>query len=95
MAPHGQNDLFYSNVAEHPLKLACLNINSLKIKFQGVREIISSTIEIWLVWETKANEKFPQITVSNCQLPICTKIYKTCFGNGLCLYLNKILDVKQ
>lgn len=38
MAPHcGQNDLFYCNVAEHPLKLACYKKNNQKLKYCGTK----------------------------------------------------------
>ena len=36
-----------------------LNVNSLRNKFVAVDELIKNKIDVCLIWETKADESFP------------------------------------
>ena len=61
-----------------------LNINSIRSKFEYLKDFIGNNIDVFLISETKLNDSFPpgKFMINGYQVPF--RIYNT--GGGLLLY---------
>ena len=75
-----------------------LNVNSLRNKFQCLKDVIGQNIDIFLVSETKLNDLFPdaQFLIDGFRQPY--RKDRTAKGGGLMLYVNnnipsRVIDI--
>ena len=76
------------------LILGHLNINSLRNKFETVKNIIEDTFDIFLISETKIDNSFPnsEFSINGYRM---FRRDSNCFGGGLCLYVKDRIASKQ
>ena len=74
--------------------MGLLNINSLRNKFESIKQIISPNFDIFLVSETKLGESFPnnQFSISSYRM---LRQHRNCFVGGLCIYVKENIASKQ
>ena len=61
-SPDSANTILKNLRLENVNRLVCaqLNINSIRNKFESLKEIVSTNVDILLIWETKLDSSFPR-----------------------------------
>ena len=81
--------------SKHPKNvfLGHLNVNSLRIKFESLNELIKDTFDIFLVTESKLDSSFPD---SQFSIPGCRIVRKdqNRNGGGILFYINEGIPFK-
>ena len=81
--------------SKHPKNvfLGHLNVNSLRIKFESLNELIKDTFDIFLVTESKLDSSFPD---SQFSIPGCRIVRKdqNRNGGGILFYINEDIPFK-
>ena len=71
-----------------------LNINSLRSKFETIKNIIDDAFDIFLISDTKIDNSFPNSQFSLISYRMFRRD-RNCFGGGLCLYDKDSIASKQ
>ena len=72
-----------------------LNINSIRSKFEYLKDLIGNNIDVFLISETKLNDSFPlcQFMIDGYHVPL--RIDKNDRGGGLLLYFREHIPCKK
>ena len=73
---------------------AHLNINSIRNKFDSLRDMVSNNIDILLISETKIDDSFPSAQFSMAGFSIPYRLDTTRFGGGVLLYVREDIPSK-
>ena len=84
-----KNDNFHKIIIGH------LNINSSRLKFEFLKELIGKNIYIFLISETKLNETFPPGQFLTNGYQITHRFDRNENGGGLCLFFRGYIPCKK
>ena len=87
------NDLKIKNV--NRIVIGLLNINSLRNKFEALKEIINENIDILVITETKIDTSFPtqQFRMDGYNVPF--RLDRTTDGGGILIYTKQHVPCKS
>ena len=72
-----------------------LNINSIPNKFEGIMDLVSKHIDIFLISETKIDRSFPDVQFSYGGYSKPHRKDRALGGGGLLMYVNENIPSRQ
>ena len=95
-SPDSANTILKNLRLKNVNRLICaqLNINSIRNKFQSLKEIVSTNVDILLICETKLDSSFPRVQFHNDRFGEPYKFDRYGKGGGILLYIRNYIPSK-